>query len=90
MNPFEQRKMVVSQWRSRATVDTDETKEILEKAKDLVQLGLKGKDALHFACAISLGCDYFLTTDDHLIKKSADINEIRVADPITFIREELE
>ncbi len=90
MNPFEQRKMVVSRWRTRATVDTDETKGILEKAENLVQLGLKSKDALHLACAISLGCDYFLTTDDHLIKKSAGIDEIRVADPITFIREEFE
>ncbi len=89
-NPFEQRKMVVSQWRTRATVDTGETKDILEKAENLVQLGLKSKDALHLACAISQGCDYFLTTDDHLIKKSAGIDEIRVADPITFVREELE
>jgi hypothetical protein len=32
----------------------------------------------------------FLTTDDNLIKKSIRIEEIRVADPITFVREELE
>lgn len=90
LNPFEQRKMVVRQWRTHATVDTDETEEVLKKAERLVQMGLKGKDALHVACAIALSCDYFLTTDDHLIKKAIGIAEIKVTDPITFIREECE
>jgi len=27
------------------------------------------KDAAHLACAIKAGCDYFITTDDKLIKK---------------------
>ena len=90
MNPFEQRKMVVSQWRTHATIHADETNGILEKAGNLVQQGIKSKDALHLACAIALECDYFLTTDDHLIKKSTGLKEVRVADPITFVREELE
>jgi predicted nucleic acid-binding protein len=51
---------------------------------------MKSKDAVHLACAIFLECDYFLTTDDHLIKKATGLMEIRVADPVTFIREELE
>lgn len=90
MNPFEQRKMLVRQWRTHATVDTEETKEIIEKAEGLVQMGLNSKDALHLACAISLGCDYFLTTDDHLIKKAVGIEVIKVADPIIFVREAFE
>jgi hypothetical protein len=36
------------------------------------------------------GCEYLLTTDDHLIKKSYDLKDIKVVDPITFVREELE
>jgi predicted nucleic acid-binding protein len=72
-NPFEQRKIVVRQWRTHAVVDTGETKEILEKAEELVKIGLKSKDALHVACAISLRCDYYLTTDDRLIKRGLDI-----------------
>ena len=90
MNPFEQRNMLVRQWRTLATVDTEETKEIIEKAEGLVQMGLNSKDALHLACAISLGCDYFLTTDDHLIKKAVGIEVIKVADPIIFVREAFE
>jgi predicted nucleic acid-binding protein len=90
LNPFEPRKMMVNQWRAHATVETDETKEIIKMAEELVQIGLKSKDALHLACAIALRCDYFLTTDDHLIRKAIGIGEIKVADPITFIREESE
>jgi predicted nucleic acid-binding protein len=89
LNPFEQRKLVIRQWRRHATADIDETPEILEKAKKLVQIGLKSKDALHLACALALKCEYFLTTDDHLIKKTVLIGEIKVIDPITFIKEEL-
>jgi predicted nucleic acid-binding protein len=90
MNPFEQRKMVIFQWRTHAAVHAHETDGIREKAENLVQQGLKSKDALHLACAIALECEYLLTTDDHLIKKSYDLKDIKVVDPITFVREELE
>jgi len=89
-NPFEQRKLVVRQWKIRATADTGETREIIEQAERLVQIGFKPKDALHLACAISLRCDYFLTTDDYLIKAGVDIAEMNVTDPISFIRKEFE
>jgi predicted nucleic acid-binding protein len=90
LNPFEQRRMVVRQWRTQATIDTDETKEIVENAERMVQKGLDSKDALHVACAVALSCDYLLTTDDRLIKKAIGITETKVADPISFIREESE
>lgn len=90
MNPFEQRKVVVSQWRTHAAVHIHETDEIQRKADNLVRQGLQSKDALRVACAIALECEYFLTTDDHLIKKFTDLKEIKVVDPITFVREELE
>ena len=50
-------------------------------------MGLRSKDALHLSCAISMNCNYFLTTDDQLIKKASIINEIKVSDPTNFIRE---
>ena len=81
--------MVIRQWRRHAAADTDETPEIITKAEELVQMGLKSKDALHLACALALKCDYFLTTDDDLIKKAAGFDRIKVFDPIAFIKEEL-
>ena len=53
-------------------------------AKELMNRGIKMKDATHLACAISSGCDYFITTDDKLIKKCDD-NIIKVRTPLTFL-----
>jgi len=56
-------------------------------AEEFYEMGLKSKDSLHLACAISLKCDYFLTTDDELIKKAMGIDVIKITDPISYIRE---
>jgi predicted nucleic acid-binding protein len=56
-----------------------------QMAKTIMSRGIKQKDALHLACAIQSHCDYFITTDDEIIKKS-DENEINVINPIGFIR----
>ena len=53
-------------------------------------MGIRGKDALHVACAVAMKCDYFLTTDDHLVKKASGATEIKVTDPVSFIREVIE
>ncbi|ODS30835.1 MAG: hypothetical protein SCARUB_04045 [Candidatus Scalindua rubra] len=86
-NPFEQRRLAIRCWKNHASVDTDETKEIVEKAEKFHQMGIKSKDSIHLACAISMRCEYFLTTDDELIKKASAIREVKVTDPISFIKE---
>ena len=86
-NPFEQRRLAIRGWKNYASVDTDETKEIIEKAERFHQMGIKSKDSIHLACAISMRCEYFLTTDDEVIKKASGIKEIKVTDPISFIKE---
>ena len=87
MNPFEQRRIAIRRWKEQAIIDTSETEEIIDRAKRFSQMGLRSKDALHLSCAISMNCNYFLTTDDQLIKKASIINEIKVSDPTNFIRE---
>jgi predicted nucleic acid-binding protein len=86
-NPFEQRKLVIRGWKNHALVDTEETQEIVEKAERFHQMGIKSKDSLHLACAISMQCEYLLTTDNELVKKAEGIKEIKVTDPISFIKE---
>jgi len=54
-------------------------------ADELMILGIKSKDAVHLACAIETRCDYFLTTDDGILKKKDQINSIIVINPIDFI-----
>lgn len=86
-NPFEQRRLAINGWKNHASVDTDEAKEIVKKAEKFYQMGIKSKDSLHLACAIAMRCEYFLTTDDELIKKASGIKEIKVTDPISLIKE---
>lgn len=47
---------------------------------------MKAKDAIHVACAIYSGCDYFISTDKRLLKYRTD--RIRFVGPLEFIRME--
>ena len=86
-NPFEERRAAVERWKARAATDVEETPEVLDKAMELEELGVKSKDALHVACAIYAQCEYFPTTDDALLGKGKAIPEIKIIDPPAFIRE---
>jgi len=86
-NPFEERRTAIGEWKPKAAVDVGETPEILATADILFNKGLKAKDALHVACAIHAGCEYFLTTDDTVLKKGQDIRDVKIVDPPTFVRE---
>jgi len=85
-NPFEERRNIIDTWKNCAIVDIIETPEILEIAEAIRERGIKSKDALHIACAIIARCDYFLTTDDLILRNSHGFSEIRVLDPTSFIR----
>ena len=86
-NPFDERRETIQAWQQQAVVDTDETPEILVKAYAFTAIGLKSKDALHVACAIETKCDYFITTDDGIIKKMQNSQAIVALDPTAFVRE---
>jgi predicted nucleic acid-binding protein len=88
-NPFQERKIRISGWRKYAFQNIDESVELLKIANSLNQIGLRKLDSLHIACGVQSNCDYFLTTDDKVLKRSNQISYIRVIDPIFFIKEEL-
>lgn len=87
LNPFEERRTTINGWRQYATMDVEETAMILQRANMLVGMGLKAKDALHIACAIGGECTYFVTTDDDILKRRQDLQDITVIDPTAFVRE---
>lgn len=89
-NPFEQRRLAIGDWRVNARVYTNETDEILGASERFEKMGVRGKDALHLACAVAMECGYFLTTDDQLVKRASSVTEIRVTDSVSFIREGIE
>jgi len=84
-NPFYDRKIAFLNWKNIAVIDIDPTEEILACGKSLNQKSIKGKDALHIACAIKADCKYFLTTDNGILNKN--INEIKIINPVDFIRQ---
>jgi predicted nucleic acid-binding protein len=86
-NPFEERRDVVARWKAMAIVDVGETEAIIEKAREFAGRGLRAKDALHVACAMAADCDFFLTTDDLVVKKMRGFAGMAVMDPTQFIVE---
>lgn len=62
-----------------------ETDTLIENAEELVNLGIKGKDALHIVCAREAKCAYFLTTDAILLRKKPKITQIELINPIDFV-----
>jgi predicted nucleic acid-binding protein len=85
-NPYSNRKNAIKRWKGFACLDIEETSTVLERANKLRQMGLKAKDALHVASAIEGKAQYFLTTDDKILKKLLSFKEIKVIDPITFVK----
>jgi predicted nucleic acid-binding protein len=83
-NPFERRRESINLWKSRARIDIGESEEVIQYAESYLRLGLKPKDALHIACAVVAGADYFITTDRGILKKT--IKQIRIVNPIQFIQ----
>ncbi|HHV81315.1 TPA: type II toxin-antitoxin system VapC family toxin [bacterium] len=82
-NPYEERKLFVNSLIRKAKLFQELDEEILERAKEMETLGIKGLDALHIACAERLKVDYFLTCDDKIIKKYKGV--ILVKNPVEFL-----
>ena len=75
-NPFEEHRIAILNWRNiaSATIMIDEF--VLERAASLIASGVGKYDALHVACSIAGGAEFFVTTDDRLL------NRLQAADDI--------
>ena len=86
-NPFENAEMLFKIGKTAsALIDVDANLEILIKANSLIEIGLRNKDALHLACSVAAKCDYFITTDDTILRKTVNFEEVKIIDPLNFIR----
>jgi predicted nucleic acid-binding protein len=83
-NPFPEIRSKISEWKKLSRIDPSLTDEIEQKAKELMEAGLRQKDAAHIACAIYAHVDYFITTDKKIINKA--ITDIKIVTPIDFVR----
>jgi hypothetical protein len=85
-NPFQERRQAIQKWRQLSSQDIEQTDQILNVAQRVTQIGIKAKDALHVACAIAGQADYFLSTDDKLLKRLATLNLLPAMNPVDFIQ----
>lgn len=88
-NPFRERREQIKRWRSYSKADIEEDEKVIDIATRVNQHGIKKMDSLHIACAITAEADYFLTTDDEILKRAIHIQDILITDPIGFIKEVL-
>ena len=84
MNPYEERRKAIENWKTIAVCDIDFSIDINLLGNRILSQGLKSKDALHIACAIAAKCAYFITTDKSLLNKQ--LYEIMAINPIDFVR----
>ncbi|WP_020395710.1 PIN domain-containing protein [Thiolinea disciformis] len=86
-NPYHERQHAIQTWKDLAAVDIEESPVLLDTARILVAQGIKPKDALHVACAVEGQADYFISTDDKLLKKIQTIPIISALNPMDYIKE---
>lgn len=84
-NPFPERRSAIALWRALATIDVEPSSPLIASATHFQQIGIKPKDALHLACAVEAQADYFITTDDQIIKKMPKEAAIKAINPLDFL-----
>ena len=85
ISPYDEKKKAIRPWAKIADSYCPSSDEIVSSGRGIMEHGIKARDALHIACAIKSGCDYFITTDKGLLNKS--IANISIINPIDFVRE---
>jgi predicted nucleic acid-binding protein len=85
MNPYEEKRNAIAPWKKIANDYCVSSNDILSAGRKIAEYGIRAKDALHIACAIKSGCEYFITTDEKLTDKT--LTNIKIINPIDFVRE---
>ena len=70
-NPYMDRKMLIADFMTKYSakyVSVNHIEIINKTAQEIMQTGIKWKDAAHLACAMYAKCQYFITTDKRLLK----------------------
>ena len=65
-------------------VSQGRNEEAIQIAEEIKKTGVKNADALHVACAILAKSNYFITTDDRLLKYRSE--KVEIVTPGEFVR----
>ena len=86
-NRFTHKRQAISDFMSTNEsyyVGIERDEEVRKLAENIMKTGVNGMDALHVTCAILAGCDFFITTDDRLLKCHTE--KIQIVTPEEFFR----
>ena len=86
-NPYPDKRISIAKWKDISFITVEESEELLVKAEEFLKFGIKPKDAIHIACAIYSGCDYFLTTDKGILKKAISVSDLQILGPLEFLNQ---
>ncbi len=84
-NPYDEKRKNIEPWRYSAGMYCPPSEQVVAAGRKIMEQGIHHADALHIACAMRCGCEYLITTDGRLLKKT--IEGIAIVNPIDFIRE---
>ena len=87
-SPFEVRRKGISEFineNSSIHVGPSNIFKVDEMAAEIMDTGVKYKDACHVASALLAGCEYLITTDKRLLKYRSE--KIKLLNPIQFVDE---
>ncbi len=83
-NPHKVRQQAINDFFKYSSGYVGENTEVVSIAATIKKSGIATKDSAHLACAIYAECDYFITTDDKLLKYKD--SRIKIIDPVNFTR----
>lgn len=81
-------KNTIVKWIYNSQIDIKESKELLKTAEEIRMLNISSEDCIHVACSVNAYCDYFISTDNVLIKKLNNYKLIKSVNPVDFILKE--
>ena len=84
-NRFDDRRNAIYEWKNVAKIHCVENETIIDYAENLNRQNIRTKDALHIACSVYTGSDYFITTDKQLL--NLKLKDIKIINPLTFLNE---
>ena len=86
-SPYVNLREKIVPWRLGAIKYVEITEEIIVRAEGFMRIGIKSSDAIHLSCAVEADCDWFFTVDKGILKKVSQIGNMRVANPIDYVKE---
>ena len=88
-HPLVDRRTEIGRWAQRAVINIAINEQISIRAHALNQVGFGALDAAHLACAEAAACDYLLTCDDPMIRRSQRVAlTLRVSNPLAYLEEQ--